>query len=316
MEGLNFIYIYNSELTSTITGPTASDPIADGVILYQSTSGDAETTTGETAEFQVSKSKLSSSIQSGAMFYVTNTTANVVISDSTIDFDSTKANLMTIAGNDSNSWGEAGSNGATVTFTALNQKLTGNIEVDTISSLNYYVLQGSTYTGSTSITTNAVNTSTTQSPITVNVDGDSTWIVTGNSTVSNLNVADGAKIVDAEGKTVSIVANGQTVVEGKSQYTITVTGTYSNTVTTSDANALSSSYTDRTDFDNYFGTSTSFSTNGKSDSKTTQSTTASTTAVSSSENKTSLSWISMVAGGLGIAALATVAWTFFKKTRK
>jgi hypothetical protein len=47
MEGLNTILIYNSTLESTITKATASDPIADGVIIYQSTSGDAESTTGE-----------------------------------------------------------------------------------------------------------------------------------------------------------------------------------------------------------------------------------------------------------------------------
>ena len=52
MEGLNHIKIYDSELSSTITDKTASDPIANGVIIYQSTSGDADTSTGERAQFQ------------------------------------------------------------------------------------------------------------------------------------------------------------------------------------------------------------------------------------------------------------------------
>ena len=34
MEGLNTILIYNSDLTSTITSATASDPIANGIIIY------------------------------------------------------------------------------------------------------------------------------------------------------------------------------------------------------------------------------------------------------------------------------------------
>lgn len=39
MEGLNTILIKDSTLESTVTGKTASDPIAIGIIIYQSTSG-------------------------------------------------------------------------------------------------------------------------------------------------------------------------------------------------------------------------------------------------------------------------------------
>lgn len=314
MEGLNTIMIYNSNLTSTITGATASDPIADGIILYQSTSGDAETTTGETANFKVSNSTLSSSIESGAMFYVTNTTANVVLSDSTLKFDTDKANLMTIAGNDSNNWGDAGSNGATVTFTGLDQKLNGNIDVDTISSLNYSLLKGTTYTGSTKISTNSVNTSPSTSPITVNIDKNSSWVVTGDSTVSNLNAESGAKIVDKDGKTVTIIANGKTVVKGTSSYTITVTGSYTNTVTTSDSNTLSTSYIDRSDFDSHFGTSTSFSTNKKSSSKSSSPAAAvSSNKTETSNNQSTILW---TIGVLGAIAVWISSWVLIKKNKK
>ena len=68
MEGLNHIKIYDSELSSTITDKTASDPVANGVIIYQSTSGDADTSTGERAQFQAVDSTLRSKIESGAMF--------------------------------------------------------------------------------------------------------------------------------------------------------------------------------------------------------------------------------------------------------
>lgn len=68
MEGLNTILIHNSNLISTMTNKTASDPIANGVIIYQSQSGDAEATTGQSAHFELSKSKLTSSIASGSMF--------------------------------------------------------------------------------------------------------------------------------------------------------------------------------------------------------------------------------------------------------
>jgi hypothetical protein len=39
MEGLNTILIKDSTLESTVTGKTASDPIANGIIIYRSTSG-------------------------------------------------------------------------------------------------------------------------------------------------------------------------------------------------------------------------------------------------------------------------------------
>jgi len=262
MEGLNTILIYNSKLTSTSTTKTASDPIADGIILYQSTSGDAESTTGEAADFEASNSTLTSKITSGAMFYVTNTNANVVLSNTTLNFDSDNVNLLTVAGNDSNNWGTAGKNGGTLSFTGIGETLNGNIDVDTISSLDLYLLKGTTYTGATKITTNSVNTSKTDAPITVNLDKTSKWVVTGNSTVTNLNAAEGSQIVDKDGKTVSIVVNGKTVVSGTSDLKVTVTGTYSTTVKTDSSNALSTSNViSRTAFDKYYGTTTTFGKN-------------------------------------------------------
>lgn len=58
--------------------------------------------------------------------------------------------------------------------------------------------------------------------ITVNVDGTSTWVVAKDTTISALNVASGG-----DGNTVTIVANGKTVVSGSGDVTVTVTGSYS-----------------------------------------------------------------------------------------
>jgi len=320
MEGLNTILIYNSTLTSQNTQKTASDPMADGIIIYQSTSGDAESTTGESAKFQASDSTLKSAIQSGSMFYFTNTSANVVLSNTTLDFDSTKANLLEVQGNDANNWGTAGSNGATVGFTGIGETLKGNIDVDTISSLKLFLLKSTTYTGATSISENAVNTSKTATPLTVNVDSSSKWIVTGNSTVTNLNAESGASIVDADGKTVSIVANGTKVVTGDSSYTITVTGTYSNTVTTDENNALSTDYIDRTGFDSYYSTSTSFSTSGTSTSKAssvteTKATTANTATVEKATTATTnTSWI--LGASAAVIVLGAAGFWFVRKKKK
>ena len=226
MEGLNTIVIENSTLTSSITGKTASDPIANGIIIYQSTSGDAEATTGTTATFAAKDSTLSSAIQSGSMFYLTNTSATIALENTVLDFDSSQAALLTACGNDSNNWGQAGSNGASVTVKAVNQTLEGDIVADTISSVNLKLTKGSTWTGSAIIEENESASNVTDAPISITVGKNSSWIVTGDCAVSNLTVKKGATITDNNGQTVSIVANGKTVVEGTGNVTITVTGTY------------------------------------------------------------------------------------------
>ena len=252
MEGLNTVVVRNSTLESAQTGKTASDPVADGVIIYQSTSGDAESTTGETATFQAIDSTLKSAIQSGSMFYLTNTSADVVLKNTTLDFDSSAANLLYAAGNDSNNWGNAGSNGATVKFTGIQQQLSGNVVADTISSIDLHLTDNTTWTGAASIEENSAG-STSEAPITVNVGATSTWIVTADSTVSALNIADGAKIVDANGKTVTIIAAGQTVVTGESDVTVTVTGTYSTDYDESSAGSESTDTIDRSAYTAAFG---------------------------------------------------------------
>nr|MCR5546443.1 hypothetical protein [Lachnospiraceae bacterium] len=321
MEGLNTILIYNSELESTITSATASDPVANGVIIYQSTSGDAETTTGDRATFNAVDSTLTSSIESGAMFYVTNTAANIVLSGTTLDFDSENVNLLQVEGNDSNSWGTSGSNGGTVTFTAYGETLSGDISVDTISSLDFYLLDASTYTGAFTITENSVNTSATDAPITVNVSSDSTWVVTEDTTISALNAEDGATIVDADGKTVTIVANGETVVEGDSDITVTVSGEYSTTVSTDENNELSDSYIDRSSFDEYYGTETGFTTLSATTSTTTSSSddsdsesTETSSGTTATEESSGLS--GGVIGGIIAAIVVVIGAIAFVVSRK
>ncbi len=259
MEGLNRIVINNSTLESTNDATSGSDPIKNGVILYQSTSGDADTASSDACEFEAVDSILKTSISDGAMFYVTNTKANVVLQNTTLDFDSENVQLLNAAGNSSNNWGTEGKNGGDVTFTAINETMSGNVYTDEISSVDMSLTDGSTWTG----------VSEGENNLNVTVDGTSKWVVTEDTTVADLNAADGAQIVDADGNTVTIKADGKTVVEGDSDITVTVTGAYStDTATESDtsdaaeaATALDTKVLDRTAFDEYYGTSTQFGTN-------------------------------------------------------
>ncbi|MGI6755334.1 MAG: hypothetical protein ACOX4F_04920 [Atopobiaceae bacterium] len=276
MEGTNTILINNSDLTSTITNKTASDPVANGVIIYQSTSGDAEASTGDAATFQAANSSLTSSIASGSMFYLTNTTANMVLANTDINFDSTSANLITAAGNDANSWGTAGQNGATVNVSLIGEDVSGNIEADTISQVVAYLTDNTTWTGATVISQNDAG-QTVDNPISMNVDGTSTWVVTEDCTLSNLTLAEGAQVVDAAGDTVTIVAGGSVVQEGTSDITVTVENSYSTDYDASAAPTLSDDLIDRTAFDETYGTETSFTMNEAQDTASDQAESTTTT---------------------------------------
>ena len=310
MEGLNKIYIYNSQLSSTNNAISGSDPIKNGVIIYQSTSGDADTSASEKARFEASNSILSTTIDSGSMFYVTNTDANVVLSSTLLSFDSDNVNLLQVEGNDSNGWGSAGSNGATLKFTGLSETMNGNITVDSISSADIYLLEQTTYTGATSITQNANSSTSADSNITMNISSDSKWVVTADSTVTNLNVEEGGKIVDADGKTVTIVNNGKTIVEGTSAYTVTVEGTYSTEFTTDEDNTLSTEYIDRSGFDSTYNLSTIFNTNS-----TEATPLATTTSSSTTTEETNNTLVYVGAGIATIVIVGAIAYFFLKKKK-
>ena len=258
IEGYNRIVINNSTLESTNDATSGSDPIKNGVILYQSMSGDADTASTDSCEFEAVDSTLKTSISDGAMFYVTNTKADIVLQNTVLEFDSENVQLINAAGNSSNNWGTEGKNGGMVTLTAIDQTMAGNVYTDEISNADMSLTEGSTWTG----------VSEGENNLNVTVDDTSAWVVTGNTTVADLNAEDGAQIIDADGKTVTIVADGKTVVEGDSDVTVTVTGEYSTDAAdtdgeSADTTGLDTKVLDRTAFDEYYKTSTQFGTNNK-----------------------------------------------------
>lgn len=254
MEGLNTVRIKNSTLTGS--AKKASEPVANGVILYQSTSGDSSI---GTAVFEASDSTLKSHITDGAMFYVTNTNANIILSNTKLDFDASRNTLLTAGANDgSNNWGTAGKNGGNVTLTADNQVLEGDISCDGASNVDFYITNKSSYTGST-INDTAY---TGDGGISISLGPSSKWIVTGNSVIKSLNAAEGAVIQDKDGNTVTIKSTGgNTVVKGNSNITIT-TGSYLAEDKTSSAGSITGLTIDKSGFDSYFSGNTGNSPTG------------------------------------------------------
>ena len=132
---------------------------------------------------------------------------------------------------------QTGENGANCTFTAIKQNMKGNIIWDSISTLDLYVTKSSKLTGAiVNDESNAGNGGSGYANVTI--DKNSTWIVTGDSTLTTLNNA--GTIKDKEGNKVTIQGSDGTVyVKGTSQYTITVSN-YSTSTDTSNATSVTS----------------------------------------------------------------------------
>ena len=129
--------------------------------------------------------------------------------------------LKVTGNNNARGWGSSGANGAQCTFTAINQKMEGDIIWDTISTLDMEMTDGSVLTGSFIDDESAAGNGG-DGYANLTIDSSSKWIVTGDSVLSSL--TNHGTIVDANGKTVSIVGTDGTVyVQGTSSYTITVT---------------------------------------------------------------------------------------------
>ena len=208
-------------------------------------------------------------------------------------------------------------------FIGINQELSGKISVDSISSLNLVLTKETTYNGETEITANEVNTAASETPITVTIDKTSKWVMTADSQITNLNLETGGEIVDEDGKSATIIADGETVVEGTGSTTLTVTGTYSTQTNLNENNQLSEPSIDRTDFDQHYHLSTSF-TNESNTTKTsntkntvaevTSSVKKPTTAVKSNKQENYPLWIAY--GGVIIIAGALVLKKMGKRTKR
>lgn len=227
IEGLNTTRIKNSVLTGA--NAKASEPVYNGVMIYQSTSGDSSK---GTANFEASDSTLTSRIESGSMFYVTNTTANIALQNTKLNFNSNKCNLIYAAGNDaSNGWGKVGSNGGNVTFSASDQTLSGNVLCDGISTVNMY-LKNSKWTGST------INDTTYKGSgkgINLYLGKDAVWDVSAPCTINNLYLSSGAKVNGIEN--------------------VTIKGTTSSDYDGNGIKSVSNFTIDRADFNSYYNIS-------------------------------------------------------------
>ena len=225
IEGLNSLRLYNSNLTGNMSDDDQNDTTWT-VILYQSMSGDSEV---GNSTFQMDGGTITS--KNGGLFYTTNTECTIALKDVDITYnDDSEFFLQCTGNNNQRGWGQSGANGSDCNFTADSQDMKGNVIWDSISDLDFYMTNGSTLEGAfVNDESNAGNGG--DGYCNVVIDKDSTWTVTGDSTITSLSNV--GTITDADGKTVSIIGtDGTTYVEGDSDYTITV-GSYQDSADTS-----------------------------------------------------------------------------------
>lgn len=211
IEGLNSLSLYDSTLSGNMKDDSQNDTTWT-VIVYQSMSGDSEIGCGK---FAMKDGKIISN--NGGLFYTTNTESEFYLENVDITAaDDSEFFLQVTGNNNKRGWGTVGSNGADCLFTAVNQKMNGNIIWDKISTLDLYISDGSILTGAVLCDSTYDGNGYAK----LYIDENSSWIVTGNSTLTALYCA--GSIKDADGKTVSVVkSDGTVLVQGDSEYTIT-----------------------------------------------------------------------------------------------
>ena len=184
VEGQNSITLEDCDVYGNMsdTEGTSSAINVHNIMIYQSTSGDAEE---GTSYFTATGGSITSN--NGDMFYITNTACVISLTDVEFISNDADGNFMTIAGNDaSNGWGSAGSNGAQVELTCTDQTIVGDITVDTISTLDITLSGSSSLKGTINIVDNDENGSAVSDNVVVTIESGSVWTLTGDCTITSL----------------------------------------------------------------------------------------------------------------------------------
>ncbi len=175
IEGKNKITIEKVNLTDTNNSLNGQSTTYKNIFIYQSMSGDADT---GTAEFSAKDSTIVTN--KGDSIYVTNTKANIMLENNKFINNDVTVNFLRIQ---KDSWGKSGSNGGDVNLELINQKVNGNIVVDSISKLTMKLTKSSIYEGT-------INNSNEAQEIKLVLDSSSKIKLTGDSYISVLEDAD------------------------------------------------------------------------------------------------------------------------------
>jgi hypothetical protein len=217
IEGANSITLNSTTLEDNNTTLNGNSETYKNIFLYQSMSGDASS---GTATFTAKDSNIITN--NGDSIFVTNTTATINLENNT--FTNTSGDFLRIQ---KGKWGNSGSNGGKVSLNLTNQKITGNIIVDSISSLALDLTNGSFFNGN-------IDNANQANKITINLSNDSVIVLTGDSYADAL--------TNAQSDNSNIYLNGHSlIINGKK--VSGNTGTYEGAITDDSSASTSTSST-------------------------------------------------------------------------
>ncbi len=170
IEGKNSVTLNGCNLTDSNTKLNGQSTTYKNIFLYQSMSGDAAE---GSSKFTAKNSKIVTN--NGDSFYVTNTDAVINLENNEIINNDSAGAFLRIQ---KDSWGTSGKNGGSAAVTLKNQKISGDIVVDNISSLNLSLSSASYYEGT-------LNGDNTAESVTLKLDASSKIKLTGNCYVTS-----------------------------------------------------------------------------------------------------------------------------------
>ncbi len=175
IEGKNKVTLENVNLTDTNDKLNGQSTTYKNIFLYQSMSGDASE---GVSEFSAKNSTVTTN--KGDTLYVTNTDSKITLTNNKIINNDKTGNFLRVQ---KDSWGNNGSNGGNVTLYMSNQEASGNIVIDSISTLDMTMKEGSYYKGT-------INGENSAEKISLTLDKSSKIKLTGDSYITALNDAD------------------------------------------------------------------------------------------------------------------------------
>lgn len=181
LENSSSLSIIESELTTA--SYNIDEKLSSVFFLYKSNSKTASNDSGSSdltiKDSKITVNKDSNVYKIAPIFYITNTSSVINITNTDIDYGSNT--LIKVSKNEK--YGDNEDNGGEVNFTATDQRLKGNIVVDEISSIRFN-LNNSSYKGQ-------INGNNESKNVHVTLDKKAEWTLTGDSYLNTLTIQNG-----------------------------------------------------------------------------------------------------------------------------
>ena len=229
VEGKNSVSLNNVTMEVTNTKLNSNSETYKSIFIYQSMSGDADV---GTSSFISKDSKIINN--KGDVIFVTNTSTEITLENNEIinnDSDGVFLKATTAK------WGNSGSNGGNVTLNMINQKVSGDIIIDSISTLDLNLKNNSILVGS-------IDNLNQAKKISLTLSSDSILSLTADTYIDSLNNEDNTNSnIYSNGK-YKLYVDGKEVTINNSSYDSNIITDNTNNNTTN--NIKNSDITDNT----------------------------------------------------------------------